>query len=179
MKTSNKTELLQKIKALADRGIDGEQENAQVILTRLMKQYGISETELENEHREMTWFKYSEETERRLLNQIIYMVTGSGGYGCKGIHTGYKQKKLGADCTAAERLEIETNYSFFKIAMKKELETFYSAFANKNQLFPPDEKCPPETEEDRAKSLKARMMMEGMEKHTLHKALTNRTTPNE
>ena len=82
---SNKAELLKKIKALADRGVDGERESAQTLLTRLMEQYGISETDLEEERRETAWFRYSQETERRLLNQIIYMVTGRSGFGCVGV----------------------------------------------------------------------------------------------
>ena len=48
---SNKEELLKKIKALADRGVDGERENAQAILYRLMEQYGISEAEIEEDRR--------------------------------------------------------------------------------------------------------------------------------
>lgn len=62
---SNKTELLQKIKALADRGVEGERESAQAILSRLMEQYGISEAELEEDRRETAWFAYSQEIERR------------------------------------------------------------------------------------------------------------------
>lgn len=77
---SNKEELLKKIKALADRGVDGERENAQAILYRLMEQYGISEAEIEEDRRETAWFSYSQETERRLLNQIIYMVTGKSAF---------------------------------------------------------------------------------------------------
>lgn len=128
---SNKAELLKKIKALADRGVDGERESAQTLLARLMEQYGISETELEEERRETAWFPYSQETERRLLNQIIYMVTGAGGFGCVGTYSGRKRKKMGTECTAAERLEIEANYAFFRAAMEEELEIFYSAFACK------------------------------------------------
>lgn len=122
---SNKAELLKKIKALAERGVDGERESAQTLLARLMEQYGISETEIEEERRETAWFPYSQETERRLLNQIIYMVTGAGGFGCVGEYSGRKRKKMGTECTAAERLEIEANYAFFKEAMKKELEIFF------------------------------------------------------
>lgn len=85
---SNKAELLKKIKALADRGVDGERESAQTLLARLMEQYGISETDLEKERRETAWFRYSQETERRLLNQIIYMVTGRSGFGCVGSYSG-------------------------------------------------------------------------------------------
>jgi hypothetical protein len=53
---SNKAELLKKIKALAERGVDGERESAQTLLARLMEQYGISETEIEEERRETAWF---------------------------------------------------------------------------------------------------------------------------
>lgn len=173
----NKAELLQKIKALADRGVDGERETAQALLSRLMKKYGIDEAELEEERRETAWFRYSQETERRLLNQIIYMVTGKSGFGCVGSYSGRKRKEMGADCTAAERLEIEANYEFFKAAMKAELEIFYTAFSSKNHLFPSADKCPPKgiedlTPEEREKVLKAGLMMEGMERHTLRKALT-------
>ncbi len=174
---SNKAELLQKIKALADRGVDGERESAQALLSRLMKQYGISEAELEEEQRETAWFRYSQETERRLLNQIIYMVTGKSGFGCVGAYTRRKRKEMGTHCTAAERLEIEANYEFFKAAMKAELEVFYTAFSSKNHLFPSPDKCPTKdiedlTTEEREKVLKAGLMMEGMERHTLRKALT-------
>lgn len=79
---SNKAELLKKIKALADRGVDGERESAQTLLARLMEQYGISETDLEEERRETAWFRYSQETERRRVFgkdgiRTIYGMTGA------------------------------------------------------------------------------------------------------
>ena len=160
---SNKAELLKKIKALADRGVDGERESAQTLLTRLMEQYGISETEIEEERRETAWFPYSQETERRLLNQIIYMVTGAGGFGCVGEYSGRKRKKMGTECTAAERLEIEANYAFFKEAMKKELEIFYSAFANKNNLFPPADKVKPRSIEELSPEEKSLLCESGID----------------
>lgn len=173
---SNKAELLKKIKALADRGVDGERESAQTLLARLMEQYGISETDLEEERRETAWFRYSQETERRLLNQIIYMVTGRSGFGCVGSYSGRRRKETGVNCTAAERLEIEANYKFFKVAMEAELEIFYTAFSSKNHLFPSEDKVKPKsikdlTPEEREKVLKAGLMMEGMERHTLRKAI--------
>lgn len=173
---SNKAELLKKIKALADRGVDGERESAQTLLARLMEQYGISETELEEERRETAWFPYSQETERRLLNQIIYMVTGAGGFGCVGTYSGRKRKKMGTECTAAERLEIEANYAFFRAAMEEELEIFYSAFACKNNLFPSEDKAKPRdieelSPEEKDRYMKVGLMAEGMERHTLRKAI--------
>ena len=170
-------ELLKKIKALAECGVGGERETAQTILSRLMKQYKITETDLEEEQREISWFTYKEESERKLLNQIIYMVTGSPAFGCVGTYTNRKRKKLGAECTIAERLEIEANYEFFKVAMQKELEIFYEAFANKNNLFPSVDKLNEQeankpTPEEYERRMKVLTMMDGMEQHTLRKAIT-------
>ena len=148
---SNKEELLKKIKALADRGVDGERENAQAILYRLMEQYGISEAEIEEDRRETAWFSYSQETERRLLNQIIYMVTGKSAFGCVGAYTNRKRKKMGADCTAAERMD--------KLEDVEDSEE--------------------ETPEKLARAMKIGAMMDGMERHTLRKAITAGGDPQE
>ena len=43
---SNKTELLRKLKKLANEGIGGEKVSAEKKLNELMNKYGISETEL-------------------------------------------------------------------------------------------------------------------------------------
>ena len=173
---SNKAELLKKVKALADRGTDGEKESAQDILTRLMEKYDIVEQEIEEERRSMVFFAYSQKIESKLLNQIIYMVTGSVGYGCVGASSRRSRKKLGADVTAAERLEIEANYEFFKAAMQAELDIFFSAFVNKNDLFPSlekikEEESAPKAPADRERALKINAMMNGMDRHTLLKML--------
>lgn len=104
-------------------------------------------------------------TDRPYMAVIVY-----------GEYSGRKRKKMGTECTAAERLEIEANYAFFKEAMKKELEIFYSAFANKNNLFPPADKVKPRSieelsPEEKAYYAKVGLMAEGMERHTLRKAI--------
>ena len=48
----DKTALLKKIRALAERGVGGEAENAEKLLARMMKKYGISEAELDEEGKE-------------------------------------------------------------------------------------------------------------------------------
>lgn len=113
--TAERERILQKIRrvqALAERGVAGEQESAAATLDRLMKQYGITEAELEEERREMEWFRYKTPIERKLLLQVIYSVTGRAAYGCVEKYTGRKRKKVGIECTAAERLEIQFDYDF-------------------------------------------------------------------
>ena len=81
--TAERERILQKIRrvqALAERGVAGEQESAAATLDRLMKQYGITEAELEEERREMAWFRYTTPIERKLLSQVIYSVTGRAAY---------------------------------------------------------------------------------------------------
>ncbi len=173
--------LLQKIKhvqALAERGESGERDSARAMLARLMEKYCLTEADLESKRVETAWFTYHDELERRILCQIIYMVTGKPSFGCVGTYTKRKRKKRGAECTAAEKLEIEANHAFFYEAAKKEMEVFLYAFYSKNDLFPSGvaakewEELTPEQKEE---VLKASMMAEGMDRHTLRKALGDGT----
>lgn len=162
------------VQALAERGDRGERDNARALLARLMDKYGLTESDLENERVEMAWFKYHDELERRILAQIIYTVTGKPGCGCVGTYTNRKRKKLGVECTAADRLEIEANHAFFYEAAKKEMEVFLYAFYTKNGLFPSNSNAKEWEEltpEEKAEVLKASLMAEGMERHTRRKAL--------
>lgn len=54
----DKTALLKKIRALAEHGVGGEAENAEKLLARMMKKYGISEAELDEETRVRHDFTY-------------------------------------------------------------------------------------------------------------------------
>ena len=121
--------------------------------------------------RNCEWFRYKDNLQRRLLNQIIYMILGNVD---KYQRAGGRHKLVGVYCTAAQRIEIEMNFEFFRNAMEKELETFYTAFCNKNRLFPPEEMAREKTSEDEISNLEALkigMMMEGMERHTIKKMI--------
>lgn len=176
--TQERERILQKIKrvqALAERGIAGEQESAAATLDRLMKQYGFTEAELEEEHREMAWFRYTTPIERKLLSQVIYSVTGRAAYGRVGEYTGRKRKQVGIECTAAERLEIQFDYDFFREALEEEMDRFFSAFLIKNGIFPPEGKeqdeLPPPREISREEAMKLESLMMGMDRHTRRAAL--------
>lgn len=166
-------ERIKAVQALAERGDRGEKENAAAMLERLMKQYGITETELAEDRREIAWFRFKTPLERRLLNQIIYTVTGRAGYSCVGMHTNRPRKMLGLECTAAERLEIEFSFEFYNAALEKELDRFYIAFLQKNRIFPdnPIDDVPDAGEINLEEAQRLSMMMAGMEEHTRRKML--------
>ena len=176
---NRKEELMERIKAvkaLADRGVGGENINAQAALEKMMQKYGVTEADLELERVETVFFPYHDELERRILIQVIFSVTGKSAFGCVGAVSGRKRKKYGTDCTAAQRLEIEFNHKFFYEAAKKEFEVFLYAFYMKNRIFPPDGIAPEQetkelTKEELEEILRAEQMAATMEKYTPRKAI--------
>lgn len=112
---NNKAELLKKLKALVDRGIDGEKVSAEKKLKELMRKYDISENELLEDKITTVAFKYHGKEQRRLLVQIIYKVTNcTDFYTYHSINSGRKSKtSLGADVTAAQKIEIEFLFDFY------------------------------------------------------------------
>lgn len=116
----DKTALLKKIRALAEHGVGGEAENAEKLLARMMKKYGISEAELDEETRVRHDFTYHGGEEKKILKQVVYKVTG--GYTYELVYTASGRKvrtQLGADCTPAEKVEIEYLFDFYKKALGK------------------------------------------------------------
>lgn len=171
-------EKLMKVKALADRGEGGERENAERTLAAMMDRYGISNADLEGNQVSTHWIRYKTIWEKKLLHQLAYMYLGDGhSFGCVGTYTGRSRKKVGIDCTPAQYIEIEADFAFYSAAMEEEMEIFYSAFLQKNHLFPPPSLARENTEEEEAESMdlerlaKIQAMMGGIERHTRHKAI--------
>lgn len=159
---TKKEELLAKIKELAKRGESGEKDNASALLKRLMKKYNLTETDLNEEKKDYCFFKYSDDLDCRLVSQIMYMVTSDG----KRYTHQKKRKHIGCICTASQRLEIESLHHFYGKWFKKDLETFYSAFIYKNNIFPATvEGKEAESEEDKKRVEDIYKMMKGMNEH--------------
>lgn len=164
-------ELVKKIKALADRGVGGEKENAQATLARLMEKYNLSETDIENEKKIRCEFRYKNEIEERLIWQIIGSVTLSKGYSAP---TDTRRKVFWKNLTASEKIEIELKWSIYKKLWSEELEVFYHAFVVQNNIFNPSiapKQDLPETPEERAKLRRIYEMAESVKKAEIHKQL--------
>ena len=65
----DKTALLKKVRALAEHGVGGEAENAEKLLARMMKKYGISEAELDEETRVRHDFTYHGGEEKKIRSR--------------------------------------------------------------------------------------------------------------
>lgn len=160
-------EKIRKVQALANRGADGEKQSAAALLDKLMKQYGIDEAEIVEERLEKCFFRYK-------------TPTGKIPFKCVGSYSGRARKQVGIDCTAAERLEIEFSYEFYKAALEEEMERFYSAFLMKNDIFPPDSKKAeeiPAAEISQSEAFKLQALMAGMGDHTRRPVLGSGVGP--
>ena len=168
-------EKLKKIKTLAERGSAGEQDSAAALLTALMKKHSITDADLEGAEISLHWIRYKTIYERKLLFQLSYMHLGSGrASGCVGAYSGRKRKEVGIRCTPAQFIEIEADYQFYRQALEEELDVFYSAFIQKNELFPPPDLSGEGGDAepvDPNMVMKMAAMMEGIEHRTRHKAI--------
>lgn len=168
-------EKLAAVKALADRGVGGEKTAAEQRLRYLMQKHGITEADLEDAGVRLYWIRYKTEYERKLLYQLAYKYTGSGhAHGCVGTYTGRSRKKVGINCTPAQYIEIEADFEFYRAALAEEMELFYTAFINKNGLFPPPElagEIDDSGEIDLVRLEKLQAMMGGIERRSRNKAL--------
>lgn len=57
---------LERVKALAERGVGGEKENAEALLKRLMEKYDISDEDIEDTSIRTYFIRYQTQWERKL-----------------------------------------------------------------------------------------------------------------
>lgn len=170
--------LLRKIKALTDKGNDGEKANAEKILADLLQKNGLTIEDLEKE--QPTWhsFKVSGKVQTRLLNQIVgkvnrnlvcHLVTKSSAddLGLRG--------RFAVKCTPAEFVEIEQMYAVYSRLYEKELKVFYLAFLSANKLLldrlENDEDTPSQDEIEEAN--RAARMGQYIKSESVRKAITS------
>lgn len=138
-------EKLKKIKALADQGVGGEKETAQLLYEKMLAKYGVVEAELEKpEDLKRRWFKYKDDLDFKLATQIFYKVTGSPEYWVK---KDKRIKQIGVDCTEFEFDEIMFYFNFYIKHLREDFDIFVRAFINVNNIFPDTTaRCYEETE---------------------------------
>ncbi len=135
---SKQIELAKKIKALVDRGVGGEKENAEKLLADFLKKHNLTIEEIEGEAINEYFFKVDKE-DVRLWRQIVanvnYEIPKYGEFPKKVQKNPYILGNFMVKCTAAEFVEIESKFNFYKKLYKQELEIFYSAFIHANRLY--------------------------------------------
>ena len=74
------SDTMKKLLELSKRGIDGEKENAEKLLTKMMKKYHISKEDLEKEDIKEFKIVYKDSFDEKLCCQVYYKVTKNLSY---------------------------------------------------------------------------------------------------
>lgn len=172
--SENLLNLIRKLKELADRGEGGEKENAGNKLQQLLDKHGISLEDINEDvlkDREFTLKPHQ-------LKFFIQVVCSCFGRKCT-IYKYQKDRKRNElvrilKLTDAQFLELSAKFDFFWDKYEKDLDIFYSAFIQKNDLYVKGSSSKDDlTQEQLDEINKVREMMYGLKKHSFHKQLNN------
>lgn len=181
---------IEKIKRLAEAGEEGEKETAKAMLERLMRQYNITDTDLEKTVRKYWYTSISGFKCKELLTQICSFYPDFGKD--EGVWLTYlptltpakkrsaeaymnKQKIFGKNtiinATREEFIEIMAKYEIYHKSLVKHYNSFYYAFLLRNNLLQAADENKKISKKDLEIADTAFRMAGGIEKSVVNKLL--------
>ncbi len=179
---------LLKIKALAEKGSEGERENAAKLLASLMAKYGIEADDLESDKIDIHMaFTGNGDFDLDLFVQVAAkQFRGRNNPGVKNLSKipkhhikqlsefgcGPANSNVAIECTRADFIEIVSTFEIYKKDLRKQAETFFYAYLDTNDLLVPSNgngRQPTKDEIDKA--LSAKLMSQGIKKKTINKLI--------
>lgn len=175
---TNITNTMKHLLELSKRGAEGEKQNAEKLLKKLMKKYNITEEDLTKEELKKHDIRFKNKWQERLISQILYMINPKRN---TYKYTNRKAKISIIELTDAEFLEWKYMYDVYCKAFEDELDIFTMAFIQKNNIFPKDEDIPKNLKEQQKersqdeyiKMLKAAQMANGIDHTSVRKGIGN------
>lgn len=166
-----------KMKALLSSDEEGEREAARALLSNYMTKYAITWEELDDEVEKEYIVEFNGQYHVLLLIQLVYKHLGSGH--CYSVYKAESEEPLEllkVRSKPSTFVEIQLDWEFYWRKFNEELDLFYRAFVEKNNLFPPEE-LQQEDDEDDNQDLsedqlrKIQGMMNGIDISTRSKSL--------
>ncbi len=173
-------ELAKKLQALAVRGVGGEQMNAKDKLTALMAKHNISLDDLDEDKVRHYPFDYTEDRNSfKILFQVLTAVLNT-----KRVHYSRDKENPNAfpyrifvRCSLSQSVEVEIKYNIYYKALQDEIDILYTAFIEKNYIFP--SYLTPEfihnlSPEEQSKVMRSKAMSDMVNKVEIHKNIQNK-----
>lgn len=140
---------LKKLLSLAERGYQGEADNARRILEAELLKHGLTIEDICSDNRKQRTFKYNSKPERTLLIQVFVNYLGGKHKAFKESTFNKNSKKVWIELTDLEYIDIQDMYEFHKSHFRKErnrlLNDMLSAYVQKHKIFDSD---PEESDRD-------------------------------
>ncbi len=126
---------LNKLLALAQRGVGGEAANAERFLLKLLAKHGITMEELTETEPEakLVFFPFADNIEKKLILQVVAKVIDQERF--SHWRQG-KSRKIGFKLTPADHAEVSVHLAVLVPAFRRHMKTAFAAFINTNALFP-------------------------------------------
>ena len=169
-----------KIKALAERGVDGEQAAAQAMLESILARHNLTMADIEDVAPVRNWVEVSfvGKHEKTLMTHVILKVRQEPG-------TFNIQRRKGArssywvELSAAEHVEVEFVFELMRKALADEFDKVLMAFIFTNKLMGPrrqrdeegDDKPDTRTHEERMRSRQIAQMAMSMNRVDVKRAI--------
>ena len=168
---------LGKLKALEDRGVDGERANAEQMLSDLMYKYGISPDFINEVSKDRFTIRFKVIWERKLFFQLMRLCVGNNDDW--GLYAHYKPRSRNLDhkayeieCTQAQWIESLAKFEVLRRDYIRQLKNFYRAFLMRNDLLLPcDPNAPDLTEEELEQEREVFELSQGIKKSELNPQL--------
>jgi len=129
--------LARKLKVMAERGEQGEAQNAAAKLDQLMKRYSLTMDDIEGEELKDRTFILPKEVDTDFISQVASSVFGRNYsiYGYKyAPQRGYRKYQIEA-VSSADFVEFVAKVEYYWEDLQKQLSIFRSAYIQKNHLY--------------------------------------------
>ena len=126
---------IKKLKALAEKGCDGEKVNAEVLLAELLSKYNINEEDILEDTIKRHEFQFWGHMGESLFTQVVYMVLGKTD-GILAYRSKRNCKTRFIDCTESQSIEIKETFEFYRYHLDEGFKSYYHAFVQVQNMFP-------------------------------------------
>lgn len=125
---------LLKVLRLAQQGVGGERENAEVLLAKLLAKHSMTMADLEgalDQPRAMVWFDPLDLEERTVLSQLIIKLYGTE----RKLWHRHGEKGLGVEVTPSENVALMIAWEVYRAAFAEARQALVIGFCFKHGLF--------------------------------------------
>ena len=152
---------LLKVLRLAQEGVGGERENAEVLLAKLLKKHSMTLADLEgtlDQPSERAWLQASDPDERTVLAQLVIKLFGTS----RKVWKRGDDSALGVDATPSERAALVIAWEVYRAAFEEARHALVLGFCFKHGLYAAEGGASPMSDAERARAAHALALAEAL-----------------
>ena len=153
---------LLKVLRLAQQGVGGERENAEVLLAKLLRKHSMTMADLEgalDQPPTCVWFPVRDEDERTVLSQIVVRLFGTA----RKLWRRGAVMEVGVDVTPSEHAAVVIAWEVYRAAFSDARQALVMGFCYKHGLYAAEGSGTAEmSAEDRARAAHALALAEAL-----------------